>query len=85
MSPSMCLEAQVRYNLMYTVIVQLTLQCREDRVFICRYTRHGVGLQHFARLYSFLRAWFRALVCESEWWFSDERENDFCLVTYSWH
>jgi len=45
-------------------------------------TRHGMGLQHFSWLASFLGNWLGSLISEREWWFSNQREDYFCLVTF---
>lgn len=43
-----------------------------------------MGLQHFSWLASFLGNWLGSLISEREWWFSNQREDYFCLVTYTY-
>jgi hypothetical protein len=41
-------------------------------------------LQDLSWLASFLGNWFSSLISEREWWFSDQREDYLCLVTYTY-
>lgn len=41
-------------------------------------------LQDFSWFATFLGNWLGSLVSECEWWFSDQREDYLCLITYTY-
>lgn len=61
---------------------RLTFQCREDGIFLRRYSRHSMRLQHFTGFDAFPRTGLGTLICEREWRFTNERKHDLCLIAY---